>query len=59
MTEIKIIDFATISSKGQVTIPKQIRDDLGLEKGGRIVFVRIDDRIVIMRDSDLNISGIK
>ena len=34
---------ATITSKGQVTIPKEIRDYLQLEIGSKIDFV-IDDR---------------
>lgn len=29
---------ATVTSKGQVTIPKQVRDELGIAPGDRIVF---------------------
>jgi AbrB family looped-hinge helix DNA binding protein len=32
---------ATLTSKGQVTVPKEIRERLGLEKGDRIEF-RVD-----------------
>lgn len=39
-----------VTSKGQVTIPKRIRDMLGLEPGARVEFERSDDgRIVIKR----------
>lgn len=31
--------LATISSKGQVTIPQEIRERLGLERGDRVEFV--------------------
>lgn len=33
---------ATLTSKGQVTIPADIRQRLGLESGDRIEFVEID-----------------
>lgn len=34
---------ATLSSKGQVTIPKDVRDDLGLTTGSKIMFVKVSD----------------
>ena len=35
---------ATMTSKGQVTIPKEVRDALGLEPGTKIDFVRVGGR---------------
>jgi antitoxin PrlF len=34
-----VSDNATITSKGQVTIPKRIRDELGLTAGTEIEFI--------------------
>ena len=34
--------FATLTSKGQITIPVQVRKALGLEVGDRIEFVQVD-----------------
>lgn len=40
----------TVTSKGQVTIPKQVRDLLGIGPGSRIDFERAPDgRIVIVK----------
>lgn len=40
---------ATITSKGQVTIPADIRKALGLAAGERVVFTRLDDGTTVMR----------
>jgi len=34
---------ATVTSKGQITVPKAVRDDLGLAPGSRVVFARDGD----------------
>ncbi len=40
--------FATMTSKGQLTIPKQVRDELGLKTGTRF-HVTVRGREVIVR----------
>lgn len=44
---------ATLTSKGQVTIPKQVRDELGLHDGDRVLFRIVDGRAVLARTADL------
>ena len=34
---------ATVTSKGQITIPAKIRVDMGLSTGDRIDFIRMED----------------
>ena len=40
---------STLTSKGQTTIPKDIRDELGLKTGDRITFTMMPDGTVQMR----------
>ncbi len=43
------MSIATITSKGQVTIPKDIRDGLDMKPGDQITFNLMPDGTVIMR----------
>ena len=43
---------ATTTSKGQVTIPKEIRDRLGIEEGTELEFVLEDDGTLTVRPKD-------
>lgn len=40
---------STLTSKGQTTIPKPIRDSLGMKAGDRMTFTLMPDGIVVMR----------
>ena len=40
---------ATLTTKGQTTIPKDIRDALGLQASDELNFTLLPDRTVIMR----------
>jgi len=39
----------TLTSKGQTTIPKEIRDSLGMKSGDRMTFTLMPDATVVMR----------
>ncbi len=43
---------STVTSKGQVTIPKAIRDVIGVTKGGKIIFRKRYDGIVVMENTN-------
>ena len=39
----------TLTSKGQVTVPREIRDRLGIASGDKLVFTMLSDGTVVMR----------
>lgn len=50
---------ARLTSKGQITIPADIRKALGLNTGERVVFTRLDDGTTVMRNKTRSIVGLK
>jgi antitoxin PrlF len=46
-----------ITSKGQVTIPKEIRDELGIEPGDEIAFEETDSGYVIRKEAPTTADG--
>lgn len=52
MTEnLPLVDNAKLMSKGQLTIPKDIREMLKLAEGERVTFVCQNDYAIIMNSS--------
>lgn len=46
-----------VTSKGQVTIPKPVRDRLGLKVGSEVSFIEADDGIRLVRRDGASSSG--
>ena len=40
---------AKVSAKGQVVIPKELREALGINPGDELLMVRSGDRIIVMK----------
>lgn len=38
------MSVATLTSKGQITIPKDVRESMGLKPGSKLLWVKISDR---------------
>jgi AbrB family looped-hinge helix DNA binding protein len=49
---------ATLTSKGQTTIPKLIRDSLGIKTGDKMTFTLMPDGVVIMRVKNRRVSAL-
>ena len=45
------MDLAKVTSKGQITIPKEIREKLGIKTGDKILFIEESGRIYLMNSS--------
>lgn len=50
---------ATLTSKGQITIPQSIRQALGLRAGERVVFTRLSDGTTVMRAKTRSVLELK
>lgn len=54
------METTSVTSKGQVTIPKPLRQQLGLRQGSKVAFVLLGDRVemrVVSTPADLSASG--
>ena len=49
---------ATLTSKGQTTIPKSIRDSLRMKTGDRMSFMLMPDGVVVMRVKNKRVSDL-
>ncbi|MBC7681915.1 MAG: type II toxin-antitoxin system PrlF family antitoxin [Ferruginibacter sp.] len=47
-----IHEVATITSKGQITLPKSIRQVLGVNMGGKVAFDMLGPQVVVTRVED-------
>lgn len=50
---------STLTSKGQITLPKALRDELHLRSGDRIAFERNDDGSYILRPKTVSAASLK
>lgn len=48
-----MVNVATVTSKGQVTLPSSVRNRLGLRKGSRIVFLEAGGEVRVVKEEDL------
>ena len=46
-----LVDNAKVMAKGQITLPKDIRDALGVRTGDRVTLIRKDDQVIMMNSA--------
>jgi antitoxin PrlF len=53
------VPSATLTTKGQITLPKAIRDLLRLDAGDRVDFIVKDDGTVVLRPATVDVRDLK
>jgi len=43
------IELGTVSSRGQICIPTSMREELGLADGSKVLFVRVNDSLMLKK----------
>jgi AbrB family looped-hinge helix DNA binding protein len=46
-----IVDNAKVMAKGQITLPKDIREALGVAAGDRVTLIRQNDQVIMMNSA--------
>ncbi len=53
-----MVEESKISKKGQITIPKKVRDKLGLKAGDKIVFESLPKGFLIRKKEDSDVDKV-
>jgi antitoxin PrlF len=54
--EVAMSNNATLTSKGQTTIPKEFRDSLSMKAGDRMTFTLMPDPTVVVRETTKSVT---
>ena len=54
-----IIKTVTVSAKGQISLPRDIRKRLAVEKGTKLIIVLKEEKMLISKASDVSLSTVK
>lgn len=46
-----LVDNAKVMAKGQITLPKDIREALGVQTGDRVTLIRQDNQVIMMNSA--------
>ncbi len=49
------LDEARVTSQGQISIPKKVREKLRIEKGDKIAFLEDEDGKIVIQESEVPI----
>lgn len=46
------VDSAKVMAKGQITLPKAVREDLALQTGDRVMLIRENNKVILLNAAD-------
>jgi len=47
-------EIATVTSKGQVTLPASVRRRMGIQEGSRLVFLEADGELRVLKEGEID-----
>jgi AbrB family looped-hinge helix DNA binding protein len=56
---MKVMELAKITTKGQITIPVQIRRKLNLKDGDKVIFIEQDGKIIFENSTKVALSQVQ
>lgn len=51
------MEIAKLTSKGQITIPKAVRADLGVDTGDKLIFIKYDTGYLVCNGANFNVNA--
>lgn len=51
------MEIAKLTSKGQITIPKAVRAELGVDTGDKLIFIKYDNGFLVCNGANFNVSA--
>lgn len=51
------MEIAKLTSKGQITIPKAVRDDLCVATGDKLIFIKCDSGYLVCNGANFNVNS--
>ena len=52
------MEIAKLTSKGQITIPKAVRNELGVDTGDKLIFIKYDNGFLMCNGADFNVNAV-
>ncbi len=52
LTVLTMIETLKVSSRGQIVIPEELRKELGIKEGTKLILIKEENRIIIEKEAE-------